>query len=284
MLNVSSKLYKSEWLDLVFENRNKTYGAYALRAASASTTARALFIAGPIFFLLFAGPVIYKHLNPPTEIQQLDRDMPVTMVELQPKQLHKPKLEKIDLPKTEPTSKKLKTVALPGKPVVVDDHLAKTDPPTIDQLKNAAIGPVTADGVETNLSSVPVSGDGNGTGIGSPDGGTAAVPDNSIYEGGVEVYPEFVGGMKAWERFLQKNLRYPEMAQEIGVQGKVFVSFVIEKDGSVSDVKLTRGIGAGCDEEALRVIKKSPKWRPGIQNAQRVRVRYNMPLSFTITP
>lgn len=72
------------------------------------------------------------------------------------------------------------------------------------------------------------------------------------------------------------------MAQESGVQGKVYISFVVEPDGSISNVKLVKGIGAGCDEEAMRVIKKSPKWEPGVQNKQAVRVRYNMPINYTI--
>jgi len=284
MLNVSSNLYKSEWLDLVFKNRNKNYGAYALRAESAGTTTRALLIAGPVFILLFAGPMIYKRLHPVAEAPA-DRTVILDLAQLAPpKELQKPREEKIELPKAEPVSKKIKTVALPSRPIVVDDQLAPIDPPTIEQVKNAAIGPLTQDGLETNIASVSATGDGNGSTGGSPNGAEGTAPDNTIYEGGVEVYPEFEGGMKGWEKFLRRNLRYPEMAQETGIQGKVFVSFVIEKDGSVTDVKVVRGIGGGCDEEAMRVIKKSPKWKPGRQNSQSVRVRYNMPLSFNIAP
>ena len=283
-MNVSSNLYKSEWLDLVFKNRNKNYGAYALRASSAGTTTRALFIAGPLFVLLFAGPMIYKRLNPVEEVM-VDETRIIEIAQIAaPKEILKPKEEKIVLPKAEPVSKKIKTVALASRPEVVKDQFANIDPPTIDQLRGAAIGPVTQDGLETDIPAVSVLGKGNGTGVGNSKGadGTAA-PDNNIYEGSVEVFPEFEGGMKGWEKFLRRNLRYPEMAQEIGLQGKVFISFVIEKDGSVTDVKVTRGIGGGCDEEAMRVIKKSPKWKPGRQNSQSVRVRYNMPLSFAIS-
>ena len=73
------------------------------------------------------------------------------------------------------------------------------------------------------------------------------------------------------------------MAQEANVQGKVYLSFVVEKDGSITDVNVLKGIGAGCDEEAIRVIKKSPKWKAGLQNNQTVRVRYTMPISYTLT-
>ena len=101
---------------------------------------------------------------------------------------------------------------------------------------------------------------------------------------GVEVYPQFPGGMTAWAKFIQKNLKYPIMAQDANIQGKVYLSFVVEKDGAITDVSVLRGIGAGCDEEAMRVIKKSPKWKAGQQNNQNVRVRYTMPINYTITP
>ena len=99
---------------------------------------------------------------------------------------------------------------------------------------------------------------------------------------GVDSYPEFPGGMAAWAKFIQKNLRYPYPAQDAGVQGKVFLSFVVEKDGTITDVKIVKGIGYGCDDEAMRVIKKSPKWKPGAQNKQTVRVRYNMPINYML--
>jgi len=88
--------------------------------------------------------------------------------------------------------------------------------------------------------------------------------------------------MAAWAKFIQKNLRYPYPAQDAGVQGKVFLSFVVEKDGAITDVKIVKGIGYGCDDEAVRVIKKSPKWKAGEQNKQTVRVRYNMPINYTL--
>lgn len=281
MLNISLNLYKSEWLDVVFKNRNQDYGAYALRAGSAGTTTRALFIAGPAFIFLFAGPMLYKQLKP-DPIVKPGVETVVKIADIAPPlEMIKPKEEKRALPTAAPLDKKIKTVALPSRPVVVAEPIAEIDPPTIEQLKGAAIGPVTQDGLETNIAVAPVVGNGNGTGAGSATGGT----DNTVYENnaGLEVFPEFEGGMKAWAKFLQRNLRYPTMAQETGIQGKVFVSFVVEKDGSVSNVTLIKGIGGGCDEEALRVIKKSPKWKPGRQNNQQVRVRYQMPLSFTIS-
>ncbi len=84
-------------------------------------------------------------------------------------------------------------------------------------------------------------------------------------------------------KFLRKNLRYPGNAAELGIQGKVFLSFVIEKNGDLSHIKVLRGIGSGLDEEAVRVLSKSPQWKPGIQNNQKVRVAYTLPINFSLT-
>ncbi|RZM07951.1 MAG: energy transducer TonB, partial [Pedobacter sp.] len=189
--------------------------------------------------------------------------------------------EKQEAPKAKPIQEKVKMVALPNRPVVVEDA-AKIDPPTIEDIKKAVIGPVTQDGLEDRLIAVTGTGDGKGT-EGSGTGNGAETGDEIYNANAVELYPEFVGGMKEWTKFIQKNLRYPSMAMDQGKQGKVIVSFVVEKDGTVTNVTVLRGIGFGCDEEALRVINKSPKWKPGKQNGQFVRVKYVMPLGFAIS-
>jgi periplasmic protein TonB len=98
----------------------------------------------------------------------------------------------------------------------------------------------------------------------------------------VEDQPSFPGGEEARIRFLQENLRYPQMAREAGIQGTVFVTFVVERDGSVTDVRVLRGIGGGCDEEAVRVVRNMPRWQPGRQRGQPVRVQFNMPIRFVL--
>lgn len=98
----------------------------------------------------------------------------------------------------------------------------------------------------------------------------------------VEESPSFPGGDEARIRFLQENIEYPQMARESGIQGTVYVTFVVEPNGSVSGVRVLRGIGGGCDEEAVRVIKKMPKWNPGKQRGKPVRVQFNMPIKFTL--
>lgn len=98
----------------------------------------------------------------------------------------------------------------------------------------------------------------------------------------VEDQPAFPGGEEARIRYLQENLRYPQMAREAGIQGTVFVTFVVERDGSVTDVRVLRGIGGGCDEEAVRVVRNMPRWQPGRQRGQPVRVQFNMPIRFVL--
>jgi TonB family protein len=96
----------------------------------------------------------------------------------------------------------------------------------------------------------------------------------------VEKMPEFPGGKKALMNYLKENIHYPEQAKKEGIHGRVFVNFIVEKDGSISGVKILRGIGHGCDEETVRVVRAMPKWVPGEQRGQKVRVSFNLPIKF----
>lgn len=107
------------------------------------------------------------------------------------------------------------------------------------------------------------------------------VPEEEIFQI-VEEMPSPKGGMEALYTFLSENIRYPYLAMESGIQGRVYVTFVVEKDGSITDVKVVRGIGGGCDEEAVRVVKALPKWNPGKQRGRPVRVLYSVPVNFTL--
>lgn len=109
----------------------------------------------------------------------------------------------------------------------------------------------------------------------------AEVQEQEIFQV-VETAPSFPGGDGARMKFLQENIKYPQMARESGIQGTVYVTFVVERNGSVTDVKILRGIGGGCDEEAVRVVKNMPKWEPGKQRGKPVRVQFNMPIKFTL--
>jgi TonB family protein len=105
--------------------------------------------------------------------------------------------------------------------------------------------------------------------------------DNKVFTE-VEHVPNYPGGVNKFYKFLQQNIKYPAEAKSKKIQGKVFVSFIVEKDGSLSNLKVIRDPGAGCGAEALRVMKLSPKWNPGIQMGHKVRVQYTLPISFTL--
>jgi TonB family protein len=112
----------------------------------------------------------------------------------------------------------------------------------------------------------------------------AAVYEGKLFDlGSVEVAPEFPGGMKGFAKFLGSNIRYPLAARESNVEGKVYIGFVVEKNGELSDLKIIKGIGAGCDEEALRVLKTSPLWTPGMVGGKPVRTSYTFPVTFQLS-
>lgn len=98
----------------------------------------------------------------------------------------------------------------------------------------------------------------------------------------VEKMPEFEGGLDAWNNFLKNELKYPDQAQRMGIEGRVFVSFIVQPNGEITDIQPVRGIGGGCDEEALRVLKKSPYWTPGEQRGKKVATRMNVVISFKL--
>lgn len=99
----------------------------------------------------------------------------------------------------------------------------------------------------------------------------------------VENQPEFIGGEKALFDYLAGSIKYPTIAREAGIQGTVYISFIVEKDGSISNVTVARGISGGCDEEAVRVIKSMPNWKAGLQRNKPVRVQFNVPIKFTLS-
>ena len=107
------------------------------------------------------------------------------------------------------------------------------------------------------------------------------VANDKVYEK-VEVMPEFPGGEQAMMDFVGKNVQYPKEAMEKEISGRVLVGFIVEKDGSIADVKVVKGIGGGCDEEAVRVVKAMPKWKPGKDKGKPVRVSYVMPFTFKL--
>jgi protein TonB len=272
MLISKFDLYKSEWLELVFDDRNKQYGAYELRQHYGRTMVRAMLIA---FTIVISAVLVLGFLIKPavTKAVEVFKTTPVHIskyitppVVVPPKPLNHIKASVTPVIST-PT-----TMHQSAPLVVVDDHKA-IDPPKTKDLESGAIGPIEMKG-PANSPAVN-----SGPPAGPASNGTETVTDFKS----LEVMPVPYGGASAWSKFLSKNLRYPDMAIDQHIQGKVWVSFIIEADGKLSNFKVERGVGYGLDEEALRVLKLAPAWKPGIQNGHAVRVQYTIPINFLLT-
>lgn len=256
-------IIKNQWLDIVFEGRNKIYGAYELRKSNTKTTVRALIIGSIVFTLAVAAPII-ANLLPSSDVDEKDNDIRITTVKLPPK----PKKIEPNLPPPPPPAPKVDQVKF-VKPVVAKAEEVTEEPPKIVELKEKKIG---SESIKGNPDAVLTVDEPVGT-------GTAAVveEDNNVYNtAGIEVKPDFPGGIEKFYKFVGNNYKTPE---EEGLKGKVYVTFVVEKDGSLTDIKVLRDIGYGTGAEAVRVLKKCPKWTPGEQNGKKVRVLYSLPIT-----
>jgi len=275
MLISKFDLYKSEWLDLVFSDRNKAYGAYELRQHNSRVMLQALgAMIGSIIVVAFVFGVILKPaIQPKPPVLQI---IPVNTVVLPPPPVQPVKPAEAKLPKmpkappAAPASQAPTIRFVP--PVVTSDALAQ-NLPKVSDMGNKDIGPIDAKGIP---GASPAIDKGNG------DGPPASPTDDGLYNTGMGLQrePEPFGGFAAFGKFLEKHLRYPSEASDAHIQGKVFLSFIVEKDGSLSNITVLRGPGYGTNEEALRVLKLAPAWKPGIQNDHPVRVQYNIPINF----
>ena len=271
MLISNFNLCKSEWLELVFDKRNKEYGAYYLRRHYADNMVRAMSITffSVISTMVLLGILIKAHPEIPVQIKQVILNTYVPPVQPK-KEVAKPKPV---ASKPVPPVTQQKYVEM----VVTPDPIALEPPKMADLI--GTIGPidikVPGSGIAKNVD--PEAGKG-GTG-----NAVNTVNNDILTPEGLDVMPEPYDGAAGWTKFLQKNIKYPPDASEKNVSGKVLISFVIEKDGHLSNITVNRGAGFGMDEEALRVLKLSKAWKPGLQNGQPVRVRYIVPINFTIT-
>jgi protein TonB len=254
-------LLKNQWLEIVFEGRNKTYGAYDLRKSITKNTIRAFIIGTLIFGFAVSIPTLMRLI--PEKTENITLDQKITTVKLPPK-TEKPKE---NLPPPPPPPPKVDQVKF-VKPVVAKADEVVEEIVVIKDLKEKNIGKETIKGdPDAELTIAPV-----GTGV-------AAVveEDNTVYNtAGIEVKPEYPGGIEKFYSFVQKNYRMPD---ESGLKGKVYVTFVVEKDGSLTDIKVLRDIGYGTGKEAIRVLKATPRWSPGEQNGKKVRCTYSLPIS-----
>ncbi|MBT9394060.1 TonB family protein [Hymenobacter sp. NST-14] len=260
--------------DMVFEGRNKAYGAYVLRQVYGRHVTKAVALGITLTALLIAVPVIVQRVWPAdVVVPPTVKPGPVIDI-LPPPTLVEP--VKSQPPASAATATiRTSTATVPTK--VVRDEDAKTPDKPKDEAP-ALEGPVLTG---------PIDQDGNGGLIANPNPGggndtadrpaAPAVVTPFVH---VEQMPEFMGGNAALMKYLQKQMKYPSQALRAGIEGKVFISFTVNTDGSITDVEVLKGLGYGTDEEAARVIGKMPAWKPGYQNNHAVPVRYNLPITF----
>ena len=260
--------------DIVFENRNKLYGAYVLRREYGGNIQRATIIGVGIFLLMFLLPELYARLTPTP-----DKDDIVFEVEFSPEHIKMAEKEKITPPVAETPPPPVKTVRSRIYEVLPDEKVpVETPPPTVEMLQDAQTGQETTEGVAITDLVIPPA-----ETVGSGKGNAVEVkPEEEKTLLFAEQQPEFFGGREAFASFLQKNLKYPRAAAQAGVQGKVFVEFTVGADGNIENARTIKGIGFGCDEEALRVINLMPNWKPGKQSGRPVRVRFTLPIAFQL--
>jgi len=272
MLGSKLDILKQEWIDVVFSSRNKAYGAYELRKDNSKNTSKSIIIGVVVFVFIVALPTIINKIK--GLIPEKDQKVKITDVVLLPPppvdQTKKP-----PPPPPEPPKPKVDQVRFPPPVVKPDNEVKEKDPPTVKELAVADPGQKDQKGDPNADIRIDEP-------VGNSDVKQVVEADPNQIFTSVEQVPEFAGGLEKFGAYLSKNIRYPAVARENNTQGRVICTFVVEKDGSLTDIKVVRGIGSGCDEEAVRVLKNSPKWKPGIQNGRPVRVQYSVPISFTL--
>lgn len=271
-------LISSDWVDLVFEGRNKAYGAYRLRK---STTKRNILAMVAVVLLLIVAFIILTVKN---FVDEQRAKVAMTQVaELtnykQPEKKAEVKQKKVEV-EPERVVERVKSSIKFTAPVIKNDEEVKPDEElkTQDELMSTktAIGTFDVKGND----------DANGEILKAKEVIAEPEPpkheeENKVFDI-VEQQPLFPGGPAALLKYLSENTKYPVVAQENGVQGRVTVQFVVEKDGSISDVHVLRGVDPSLDKEAVRVVKSMPRWTPGKQNGITVRVNYRVPVLFRL--
>ena len=259
--------------DIVFENRNKLYGAYALRREYGGNVQRATIIGVGIFLLMFLLPELYARLKTTDE-----KDI-AFMVEAKTIKITPEKIAPIVPPVIETPPPAVKTVRFRPYEVLPDEQVpVELPPPTVEALNDAQAGQDNVEG-DGLIDLVVPPAEIPGTGKGDVIEMKREEEKTLLF---AEQQPEFFGGNQAFASFLQKNLKYPRAAAQAGIQGRVFVEFTVGTDGKIEKARTIKGIGFGCDEEALRVVNLMPNWMPGKQSGRPVRVRFTLPISFQL--
>jgi len=261
-------MLQADPLDILFENRNKSYGAYPLRKYYAQRlyismgVTLSLAAMGTFFLLYFHSYTIIKQLGPITDtyFDSIDLTPP-------PKPVQPPLKPSIPRP---PAAMITET-----PPIIIRDNISITPIPTVEDLKNADIGVKTLAGRPDN------GGPQNyGSSTGSDIKSVTTVETKDEVLNVAEVMPEFPGGIEALKRYLIRNLRMPESNQEPGTTVHVIARFVVGEDGKVRDIEIIKEADEVFNTEVKRVISKMPDWKPGSQNHRNVAVYFNLPVNF----
>lgn len=255
--------------DLVFANRNKAYGAYDIRRRYNRTVAVSLGITILSFGVMIAVPAIIDYINSQKEEEVVAVDITPTDLTAPP-----PVDETEPPPPPPPPPPVLETVKF--TPPVVTDEEVKEDPPPVQTEETPQISTVTQEGTGNEEIIIPEE---TGPAVVEP----AADQIFTVVEQGAQ----FPGGEAAMQKWIANRIDqkgYPAMEKEAGISGTCYVTFVVEKDGSITDIKLLRGVagGPGYNKLAMDVVKEMPAWKPGKQNGHEVRVQFNLPIRFTL--
>lgn len=274
----TNKILNADVLDIIFDGKNKDYGAYQLRKNYNKRLSKALMTMSGLLLLFFVGSVMANKLGE-REKGSLKVDDPTTLTNINNPKPPAPPPPPPPPPLPPPPPQVKITAFTPPK--IVEDKLVDNPPPPTETLEISKIGAITqSGGDDRGIVAPPVETKGTGT---------VVVPKSDNKVGGegsefvpVEIVAKFPGGTDGWKRYLERNLQYPEAAQQNGNQAIVRVQLVVDKDGNVSEVKALNNPGDGLAEEAERVIKKGPKWIPAEQNGQHVTYRFVQTITFQL--
>jgi periplasmic protein TonB len=260
-------ILRADPLDLLFEHRNKSYGAYPLRKYY---TKRLLISLGFVFFLLLVFSFLLFRFSDGSNKKKFLAMPDVFIESLDLKPLEKPVLSK-----PRPASAKPRASVEQVTPIIVKDQQVPRPMASIEEPSQSAIELNTTDGKMDN--GQPES---NGPVAGPAARQKDSAEGNTEIFGWAEVMPEFPGGEEALKRFLQKNLRMPENNLKAGSRVKVIARFVVGSDGRVRDIEITQAADEVFNKEVKRVIIKMPDWKPGMQHKRKVAVYFSLPVNF----
>lgn len=280
-------LTSAEWRNLVFADKNKEFGAYQIRKSSDKRHNLAMLymlIGLAVIFVLILGLNKWSDYRAEQEAlalqEQREAMMDAALAEQQEEQQEEPEEEvKYEQPEVEVPEEVLATVQV-TQIAIVDADKVKNEVMDMDTQKedNTARGVVNQEGSDNADKFKAVH---EQVVVKEPEPEKAKPKEEEIFVA-VEQQAEFPGGQGALMKFLSNNIRYPESAQQNDIQGRVIVKFVVEKDGSIGNVTVVKGVDRDLDREAIRVVKKMPRWQPGKNNGVAVRSYFNLPVTFRL--